>query len=381
MKLIIGTILFCAAALLGQYVSIGGPVFKTSGGGAGGFSGVETITFDHTKVPNTDQTNFPALIYGTYGYLATIANGGLVTSSSGYDIVYTSDAGCATPLSQELANYTAATGAVEEWVKIPTLSHTADTVIYECYGKSGITTDQSTTATWPSQYKAVYHLNTSSAPDSTGVNNGAVIGTITTVAGQIGSAQNSTGTTANRINTGGMGNIFGSTSVLTISAWLYDNNVSTLADDSPIGSTGSTIGSIPVIFAGTVSVPNTLMFQYTSNGFGGYQTFSSTAFTVPLNTWYHASWSLDLGTTANSKIYANGALQASSVTPTGTPPTTFTGLSAGVVTTLLSGYSSIYAYTGSIDEVRYSNTIPSADWVSTEYNNQSSPATFYTPTP
>ncbi len=34
-------------------------------------------------------------------------------------------------------------------------------------------------------------------------------------------------------------------------------------------------------------------------------------------------------------------------------------------------------FTGGIDEVRVSNTSCSGYWITTEYNNQSSPATFY----
>jgi len=33
---------------------------------------------------------------------------------------------------------------------------------------------------------------------------------------------------------------------------------------------------------------------------------------------------------------------------------------------------------GAIDEVRISNSARPADWIATEYNNQNSPATFYT---
>jgi hypothetical protein len=37
-----------------------------------------------------------------------------------------------------------------------------------------------------------------------------------------------------------------------------------------------------------------------------------------------------------------------------------------------------YAYmNGGLDEVRISNIVRSAAWISTEYNNQSSPSTFY----
>jgi hypothetical protein len=33
---------------------------------------------------------------------------------------------------------------------------------------------------------------------------------------------------------------------------------------------------------------------------------------------------------------------------------------------------------GTLDEIRVSNAVRSADWIATEYNNQSSPGTFYT---
>ena len=56
-----------------------------------GYSYRRTITIDHTKVPSTDQSNFPVLFSGTYSYLATTSNGGNVTSANGYDIIFTSD--------------------------------------------------------------------------------------------------------------------------------------------------------------------------------------------------------------------------------------------------------------------------------------------------
>ena len=34
-------------------------------------------------------------------------------------------------------------------------------------------------------------------------------------------------------------------------------------------------------------------------------------------------------------------------------------------------------FTGTIDEARFSTSVRSADWIKTEYNNQSSPSTFY----
>ena len=116
------------------------------------------ITIDHTKVPNTDQANFPVLISGTYSYLATTANGGNVTNANGYDILFTSDADGVNPIPFEQESYSPSTGAINYWVKVPTLSHTTDTVIYMFYGNSSISTDQSNkTAVWDSNYLGIWH--------------------------------------------------------------------------------------------------------------------------------------------------------------------------------------------------------------------------------
>src|ERR1051325_4558354 len=77
-----------------------------------GYAYRRTITIDHTKVPNTDQTNFPVLISGTYSYLATTTNGGNVQNANGYDVIFASDAAGTTKLNHEVETYTAANGAV-----------------------------------------------------------------------------------------------------------------------------------------------------------------------------------------------------------------------------------------------------------------------------
>ena len=124
------------------------------------YNSYRAITIDHTKVPNTDQSNFPVLISGTYPYLATVANGGQVQNSSGYDIVFTSDAGGTSKLNYEIESYDAATGSIIAWVQIPTLSHTADTVIYLQYGNSIISaSQQNKTGVWDSNFIGVWHLS------------------------------------------------------------------------------------------------------------------------------------------------------------------------------------------------------------------------------
>src|SRR5579863_4651657 len=144
-----------------------------------GYTYSRAITIDHTRVPNTDQTNFPVLISNTYSYLATAANGGNVTNANGYDITFTSDAAGTSPLAFEQEFYSPSTGKVSYWVKVPMLSHTTDTVIYMFYGNPSVTTDQSNKmAVWDSNYAGVWHLpngSTLSASDSTSnANNGTI---------------------------------------------------------------------------------------------------------------------------------------------------------------------------------------------------------------
>ncbi len=50
--------------------------------------------------------------------------------------------------------------------------------------------------------------------------------------------------------------------------------------------------------------------------------------------------------------------------------------SAGVSHVYLGRYMQGASYTGLVDEARLSNTLKSADWITTEYRNQSAPGTY-----
>jgi Concanavalin A-like lectin/glucanases superfamily/Domain of unknown function (DUF2341) len=336
------------------------------------------ITVDHTKCGASDSANFTAVFAGTYAFLKTAANGGRIQSASGYDIIFATDAAGIGILNFERVSWDPLTGTCQFWVHLPSVSHSADTVFYIVYGNPAIVADlQNATATWPGQYKAVYHLESNAAPDSTGNNDiTSVSGAVNTVPGQIGSAQNGTGL-PNGLVIGGLkwDNLFdGVNTILTIAGWFYNANPGTLSQDSPIGTNGFGVGSMFLVINGHVTANNQLALQYTANGFGGYVTLQA-SFPVPLNAWYHVVFSLDLGAFGNSKIYANGAPVSAAVTPTGTPPAAFASVRPNGPA-LLQGYNS-YGFNGSLDEIHFSNTTPTDDSVLQEFNNQSSPATFY----
>ena len=91
--------------------------------------------------------------------IATTANGGNVTSSNGYDIIFTSDAAGTDILPFEQESYNPTTGAVNYWVQIPMVRHTTDTMFYMFYGNSAVKSDLSNkTGVWDSNYVGVWHL-------------------------------------------------------------------------------------------------------------------------------------------------------------------------------------------------------------------------------
>ncbi|MDD3191035.1 MAG: DUF2341 domain-containing protein, partial [Candidatus Pacebacteria bacterium] len=121
------------------------------------------ITIDHTKVSNTDQSNFPILVSLNDTSLKTIANDGKVQNSNGYDIIFSSQDGD-TKLDHEIESYAPTTGTIVMWVKIPLLSASEDTVIYIYYGNPDISTSQEDIAgVWDdggtNNFKMVQHMN------------------------------------------------------------------------------------------------------------------------------------------------------------------------------------------------------------------------------
>lgn len=332
---------------------------------ASAFTYSRSITVDHTKVPNTNQTDFPVLVSGTYSYLATAANGGKVENASGYDVGFYTNSNCSTgKMSWETETYTATTGAVNYWVKVPTLTTASDYVFYLCYGDSSISTDQSAaTSVWDSNFKGVYHLpdgTTLGLNDSTSqANNLTNTNVVTAGTGQVDGAAVFTSGSSNRL-TKASPSFPSGTSPRTIEGWfkMGANQTQELIGYGNNGPGGR--------FA--VYWQNDGRLYAECQGVG-----ASFAWTYDTN-WHHVVFTLPSGgTTSNISGYLDGVSKA--MTADGgslnTTPTEFR--LSGIPTVTSAGYW----FTGSLDEVRISSTDRSADWIATAYNNQSSPSTFY----
>lgn len=369
-------------------------VDKAEAAYANGYYYKRTVTLDYTKVSGgANLTNFPIVVNGTYSYLATIANGGKVTNSSGFDIIFTSDSAGSTKLDHEIEKYNATTGEITMWVEIPTLSYTTNTTIYMFYGNSSISTSQENkTGVWDTNFRMVHHLEEGTTgatdfKDSTSNNNHSNAVTIdgtgsnANASGKIGPAVQFDGSNDNiRVADAASLDI---TSNFTVSLWY---NADTLPGSSKLRNIVAKTGNVSLETAGT-QTNYALGLNQGLSGSGHWSSvafensshadsFTSQSFTSSTSTWYHYVGVFN--DTANTiTMYRNGSQVAQTTSVTAVPAANAKPLYIGVDNAAELAAISEY-WDGYIDEVRVSNSARTAGWITTEYNNQNSPSTFYT---
>lgn len=320
------------------------------------FSYSISVTTNHLKVPST-QTNFPVLATSTIATMKTVGNGGHVQNANGYDIYCYSDSVLTTRIPCEREKYVASTGELVMWVKVSSLSSSADNVVYYGYGDASVSTDPNLDATygaaavWDSNYRGVWHLPNGSSlnvTDSTAINT-STNHSATAVTGQIDGGAGFFSATID----GGAGTI--GASVFTASTWV-NPSVTSRGD---LVTKWVSDGEFNLLYGLTAGKPQFFIGSGSNSGVG------ATAMTT--GTWNYVVGTYD-GTTIS--VYLNGVLQSS----TTASPALITGRNY----TFGNNLDGDGPLNGSLDEVRVSSSARSADWITTEYNNQSNVATFVT---
>ncbi len=312
------------------------------------------VTIDHTKVPST-QTDFPVLISITDARLKTVGNGGHVQNSSGFDIRPFSDTGCASPLTYELERYNGSTGEVVMWVKIASLSSSSDTVIYLGYGNSSINTDGSSTSTWSNGFQGVYHVKDGTTLDvnsATGSNNGTNH-SVTATSGQIDGAGAFVSASTQYI---GLGTAMANNAQITYSAWVNATSFPG-AFNTVMGYNGN--GHFALLMVNSSGKLALFVNTGNINGTGSH--------TLSTGTWYYVVMT-DSATTLTGYVNAaSDATLAVNVT-----------VEASAAFDLGKDDVNGRYWNGKIDEARVANVARSANWITTEYNNQNDPSSFET---
>jgi hypothetical protein len=312
------------------------------------------VTVDNTKV-SANLSDFP--IYLDLSGLPAGFHSNV--RSDGGDIRITTSDG-ETEVPREVVWYDADTDTGEVHFK-GTLSSSEDTDFYIYYGKADANdyADDDTYGAenvWDSNYKAVHHLEdvtTSTVKDSTSTGNDGAKASANNpeeTSGFIGKGQDFGTDDYIELGTTGMPNTNAS---MTLSCWAY----------YPSGTPGT---------------ENLVLIDNESNA-ALQLGFRGSAVSV---------WLWGAGIILTTTLPGGGDWHYYVVTTDGSNHTLYLdGSSVDTDTTTLQSGSGIEArintdswgetFIGKIDEARISNTNRSSDWVSTEYNNQNSPSTFY----
>jgi hypothetical protein len=325
------------------------------------------IIINHAQV-QANLTAFPILIN-------QISDSDLVNhaQTSGNDILFTSSDGV-TKLSHEIEKYVSSTGALVAWVKVPILSSSVDTELYMYYGNPACGSQQDAANVWDSNFIAVWHLKespTDSTPqfkDSKDGNHGTANNMVAgdQQACKIDGGLNFNGLNA-KIPTNTGTSVKGLTQY-TVSAWV---------------NTGVLDGSKHVIYEesiGTSALSRVKLLISTTNRFSldgrdldtrSYTTWVSPTTVLSTNTWYYVAGVFDSVSQVHhfniDGVDTTNIVTASTIastTPFDTP-------------TIGARPSATEFWSGKIDELRISKIARSTAWLTTEYNNENSPSTFY----
>ncbi len=383
--------LFVALALSLAYAPRTGAQAGTAEPGQG-FS--RTITINSGQVPSS-QSEFPLLV--------SLSNDtdlqAHVARADGGDVVFTNSANTV-KYPHEIERYDRSTGTLVAWVRVPSLSD--GTVIIMWYGVDMGAPLWNSAQVWDPHFKMVQHMAVDSAApspvrDSTAnANNGSFQGksTLSPISGTIGSAIDYPGSAY--IDCGSSSSLdFRTDGRYTWDVWVkpaafqpggsgivgkkHNPNIDYQGYELYCAGTGGGGG-----FQGGAGTTQ-LRFQTTG---GNSCSVASVDTGVVAGAWNHVAVVYD--TSEDISIYLNGEPITVIVHPGGT-----TGASGKVQTSddaagaanedplfigwrrsAPAGQDRGFFY-GQIDEVELSDTIRSADWIKTEYNNRKSPGDFY----
>ena len=336
----------------------------------------QQIDINSSQIPS-NLTNFTVLISMTSSNLNSSA-----VQSNGNDIRFTTSDGF-TLLDHEIESFSNddTSGSLVAWVGIPTLSNSNDTMIYIYYNVSDVPARPSY-STWDSNYELIYHMNQNtfgkdSTLDSTSNNRHATpmddgnttFDSSDSVSAQIGNGLDFDGVDKDNsayLDLPDLESSLFMESGYTISLWANAHTRSQhfiISDFSTANSSDShrihlALGDRKFLFNVFIT-PNTFKSNHDINA-------------ISLNTWYY--YTVIVSSTSNT-IYLN----AQNISTVNVNNTYHTFRTDNFIGNSLS-YSNTYL-DAQMDEYRLSSIARSVDWITTEYNNQLSPDTFYTVLP
>jgi len=313
------------------------------------------ITIDHTLVTN-NLYNFPVLIDLVDGDVA------LNAQIDGDDIAFSDYYGY--QLAHEIEYFNSSNGKLLCWVNVTSLSSGSDTVLYMYYGNSGCSNQENMVGVWDSGYRGVWHLDETSGGtnawrDSTSygyhgtdgnMNPGESETSFDTI-GQIDGAVLFDGVD-DFISTG----LYPDDSARTMSYWVRYDSLSGLQ------TLGCHDANDHRFYAG---IKNGSLYWGVGDSYK-----DTVASSMSSGVWHYLTVTAD-GSTAC--FYVDGFLRdIFSYIQTGDSSESFhIGCKKHSIT------NEVEFVNGVLDEIRVSYTDRNNSWITTCYNNQNDPSSFY----
>jgi hypothetical protein len=322
----------------------------------------KSITIDGSKVTGS-FASFPLLVS-----LASDSDLAASAQSGGNDILFTASDGI-TKLDHEIENFTAATGSLTAWVRIPTLPAGTNTVIYLYYGNSSVGSQQNPTGVWDTNYEGVWHLKENTgvnvADSTSNANTGTPRNSSVQTAGLIDGSLNFDRTLYQHVTVPDGSGYLDFWGDMTVSGWMKTSTTDT--QSRLIAAKWRSGGSYRRNYwLGK-------LYGY-GNHFLQFQVDASSAYV--LGPWNLAdnSWHYVVGVAnvSNLKLYLY-------VDGTQINNTAYDGSSVNGQEDFNIGKSpddGFQLWNGQLDEVRVSGNSRTSAWIATEYANQASPSTF-----
>jgi hypothetical protein len=335
----------------------------------------KNITIDHAKV-SANLTDFPVLINLSDVNLKD------QVQPDGDDIIFTDVKG--NKLAHEIElfdnDYNTTHSHLVAWVKV-NLSSTNDTVISMYYGNPNLTNQQNPNSVWDANYVGVWHLSEGASgtgltglyKDSTFNSNDGTDQVSSTIKdGKVDGGQDFDGN--DYIDFGSDSSLALTSGSFTVEAWMKADVFGTADsfDRAVIKKTGSDCFQLGVASINTLYDTPTFYFHVFFNDGNDVEGTEQPEDVPNAGQWYHVVGVFDIND-SQAYMYVNG------ISNWIDRDVTFLG--KGTTDDLLFGvrsdFNSDAFYDGVLDEVRISNTIRASSWISTEYENQNDPISFY----
>jgi len=332
------------------------------------------ITVSRSQVAGT-HSFFPLVVSGSHDSWKGTDYAGHVFQSDGGDFVFTGDDG-KSKLDHEIESYDGSTGKLVAWVKVPEISAQKDTVIYVYYGNAStdLSKQWSRAAVWDDGgnnfFKGVWHVaeaSTVTRQDSTQyANNCSCPGYDgnEAIAGMVGGADQLDG--ADDWLSCGQDPSLNIRDELSISAWIKPASPR-IGEEQWVNGLWKK-NSYGFYLYGSSDKLTTLGIDFKINS-EKKDLSDEGSIDIPPNRWSYLVVTYD-GSVL--KAYVNAELDYT----LSLPGRIDVSLSEALDVSDQEEGKALYL-NGAVDEMRISGKARSADWITTCYNNQKSPTSFY----